>query len=163
MASCGWSWTWPEARKKILVLAVDGSFCNRTCFRAPRDRTELIARARKDAVICGRAAAGSRRFLRHREIHSGQGVRQNAAQPWKQTKVFYGAKWRKVRYKEVAVVYWQVVAGRCLCVYWWCTDSLSQTQKPQAVLPKAGLLADHDLQDSVSSYSRSISTVGRSK
>jgi hypothetical protein len=32
--------------KKILVLAGDGSFCNRTCFRAPRDRTELTCRTR---------------------------------------------------------------------------------------------------------------------
>ena len=31
---------------KLLVLALDGSFCNRTCLHAPRDRTELIARAR---------------------------------------------------------------------------------------------------------------------
>jgi hypothetical protein len=30
---------------KLLVRALDGSFCNRICFRAPRDRTELIARA----------------------------------------------------------------------------------------------------------------------
>jgi len=37
---------------KLLVLALDGSFCNRTCFRAARERTELIARARKDARLC---------------------------------------------------------------------------------------------------------------
>jgi hypothetical protein len=37
---------------KILVLAGDGSFCNRTCLRAPRERTELILRGRKDAVRC---------------------------------------------------------------------------------------------------------------
>ena len=36
---------------KILVLALDGSFCNRTCLRAPRQRTELIARARQDARL----------------------------------------------------------------------------------------------------------------
>lgn len=42
--------------KKLLVLAGDGSFCNRTCFRAPRDRTELISRTRKDAVLCWRAS-----------------------------------------------------------------------------------------------------------
>jgi hypothetical protein len=98
--------------KKILVLAVDGSFCNRTCLRAPRDRTELIARARKDAVLCARAAEGSRRFY-DTEKFTPEQVRQDAAQPWKQTKVFYGGKWRKVRYKEVAPVYWQGGAGRC--------------------------------------------------
>jgi hypothetical protein len=98
--------------KKILVLAVDGSFCNRTCFRAPRDRTELIARTRKDAVLCLGAPEGSRRFYDPEKFTPEQ-VRQDEAQPWKQTKVFYGGKWRKVRYKEVPVVHWQGGAGRC--------------------------------------------------
>lgn len=97
--------------KKILVLAVDGSFCNRTCFRAPRERTELIARARKDAVLCRGAEEGSRRFYGTDKFTPEQ-VRQDEGQPWKVTKVFYGGKWRKVRYKEVAVVYWQGGAGR---------------------------------------------------
>ena len=48
--------------KKVLVLAGDGSFHNRTCFRAPRERTELISRTRKDAVLCWGATEGSRRF-----------------------------------------------------------------------------------------------------
>ena len=52
--------------KKILVLAGDGSFCNRTCFRAPRDRTELICRARKDAVLCGGPRRGAGDFTARR-------------------------------------------------------------------------------------------------
>ena len=98
--------------QKILVLAGDGSFCNRTCFRAPRDRTELICRARKDAVLCLGATPGSRRFYGTEKFTPEQ-VRQDEAQPWKQTKVFYGGKWRKVRYKEVSGVYWEGGAGRC--------------------------------------------------
>jgi hypothetical protein len=98
--------------KKMLVLAGDGSFCNRTCFRAQRDRTELISRARKDAVLCLRAPEGGRRFY-NAEKFTPEQVRQDEAQPWKETKVFYGGKRRKVRYKEVAAVYWQGGAGRC--------------------------------------------------
>src|SRR5450631_2314745 len=98
--------------KKILVLAGDGSFCNRTCFRAPRDRTELISRTRKDAVLCGGATEGSRRFYGTEKFTPEQ-VRQDETLPWKETKVFYGGKWRKVRYKEVTGVYWQGGAGRC--------------------------------------------------
>lgn len=98
--------------KKVLVLAGDGSFCNRTCFRAPRDRTEWISRTRKDAVLCRRAAEGSRRFY-DAEKFTPDRVRQEETLPWSQTKVFYGGKWRKVRYKEVSVVYWQGGAGRC--------------------------------------------------
>jgi len=97
--------------KKILVLAGDGSFCNRTCFRAPRDRTELISRTRKDAVLCRRAPEGGRRFY-NTEKFTPEKVRQDEAQPWKETKVFYGGKRRKVRYKEMAAVYWQGGAGR---------------------------------------------------
>lgn len=99
------------AEKKILVLAGDGSFCNRTCFRAERDRTELIARARKDAALCFRAQENSRRFYDTQKFTPEQ-VRQDEKQSWKQTKVFYGGKRRKVRYKEVASVYWQRGAGQ---------------------------------------------------
>jgi hypothetical protein len=98
-------------QKKILVLATDASFCNRTCFRAPRDRTELISRTRKDAVLCRRAAEGGRRFYDPEKFTPEQ-VRQDETQPWKETKIFYGGKWRKVRYKELSLVYWQGGAGR---------------------------------------------------
>jgi hypothetical protein len=98
--------------KKILVMAVDGSFCNRTCFGAPRDRTELVARARKDAVLCFRATEGGRRFYGTEKFTPDE-VRQDEERPWKTTKIFYGGKKRKVRYKEVAAAYWQGGARRC--------------------------------------------------
>jgi len=97
--------------KKMLVLAGDGSFCNRTCFRAQRDRTELISRTRKDAVLCWRAPEGGRRFYSTEKFTPEQ-VRQDKERSWQRTKVFYGGKRRKVRYKEVATVYWQGGAGR---------------------------------------------------
>jgi hypothetical protein len=96
---------------KLLVLALDGSFCNRTCFRAPRDRTELIARARKDARLCFRALLPSRRFYALATF-TPQQVRQDASHPWKQTKLFYGGKRRRIRYKEVSQVYWRRGAGQ---------------------------------------------------
>ncbi len=96
---------------KILVMAVDGSFCNGTVFGAERDRTELIARARKDAVLCMRAPEGTRRFYAQ-EKFTPEGVRQDASVPWKTAKLFYGSKRRKVRYKEVRNVLWQGGARR---------------------------------------------------
>jgi len=135
--------------KKILVLAVDGSFCNRTCLRAPRDRTELIARARKDAVLCARAAEGSRRFY-NTEKFTPEQVRQDAAQPWKQTKVFYGGKWRKVRYKEVAPVYWQGGAGRCpLRLLVVAPTPYRKRKSRKLYYRKPAFLLTTDLQDSV--------------
>ena len=96
---------------KLLVLALDGSFCNRTCFRAPRERTELIARARKDARLCFRAPQPSRRFYALPSFTPEQ-VRQDASRPWKQTKLFYGGKRRRLRYKEMSPVYWRRGAGQ---------------------------------------------------
>lgn len=100
-------------QQKILVLTGDGSFCNRTCLRAPRDRTELLVRARKDAALCFPASPGSRRFY-DTEKFTPEQVRQDASRAWKTTKVFYGGKYRKVRYKEVTKVLWQRGGGRTL-------------------------------------------------
>ena len=99
------------AAAKILVLAVDGSFCNRTVFAKVVRGVELIARARKDIVLCYRAEPGSRRFYGPAKFTPEQ-VRQDPSLPWRTARIFYGGKRRKVYYKEVAVVYWQGGARR---------------------------------------------------
>ena len=96
---------------QILVLAGDGSFSNRTCLRAPLDRTELIVRTRKDAVLCHRAAAGSRRFY-DPATFTPDAVRQDAGRPWQTTKICYGGQRRTVRYQEITAVHWRHGAGR---------------------------------------------------
>lgn len=94
------------AAKKILLLAVDGSFCNRTVFTTPIERVELIARARKDLRLCYPARGGSRRFYGTQKFTPEQ-VRLDDSQPWKTTTVFYGGKRRKVQYKDVTDIFWQ--------------------------------------------------------
>jgi hypothetical protein len=94
------------AAKKILLLAVDGSFCNRTVFTTVLLGVELIARARKDIRLCFRADDGPRRFYGVEKFTPEQ-VRLDESRPWKATTVFYGGKRRKVEYKEVAGVLWQ--------------------------------------------------------
>jgi len=92
---------------QILLLAVDGSFCNRTVFAKVIQGVELIARARKDIRLCFRAEeAGTRRFYDQKTFTPDQ-VRQDESRPWKTTTAFYGGRRRQVQYKEVAVVYWQ--------------------------------------------------------
>ena len=88
-----------------------GSFCNRTCFGDIPERTVLIARARKDAKLCLRAAAGSRRFYAAEKFTPEQ-VRKDETCDWKTTKIFYGGRRRKIRYKETKDVYWQRGAGK---------------------------------------------------
>lgn len=99
------------ASLKILIMACDGSFCNRTVFAASVEKTEVIARARKDAVLCFRAPVGSRRFYDTHKF-SPEDVRQNDSVPWQTTKIFYGGKRRRVRYKTASEVYWQGGARR---------------------------------------------------
>lgn len=94
------------AAKKILLLAVDGSFCNRTVFTTVVRGVELIARARKDIKLCFRAAAGSRRFYGVEKFTPEQ-VRLDGSRSWQVTKIFYGGKCRKVEYKELGGIFWQ--------------------------------------------------------
>lgn len=98
-------------RRKTLVLVGDGSFCNRTCLRAQVGRAELVARARKDAVLCQRAPQGSHRFYAVVTFTPEQ-VRHDEARPWQTTKVCYGGQRRTVRFKEVTDLYWRGGAGR---------------------------------------------------
>jgi hypothetical protein len=93
-------------RHKVLVLAGDGSFCNRTCFSQIPERSVLLVRARKDARLCFQARDGSRRFYALDKFTPEQ-VRKDETSAWKTTKIFYGGKRRKIRYKEVAGLYWQ--------------------------------------------------------
>ena len=98
-------------QNKTLVLAGDGSFCNRTCFADIPERSILLVRARKDAKLCFRAAADTRRFY-GLDKFTPEKVRQDQERAYKTTKIFYGGKRRKIRYKEVSQVYWQRGAGR---------------------------------------------------
>lgn len=99
-----------EPRKTLLMVG-DGSFCNRTLFRAALDRTEIIARARSDAKLCRRADSSTSRFYSTAKFTPEQ-VRQNAGVPWHKARLFHGGQWRKLRYKEVTGIYWQSGAGR---------------------------------------------------
>jgi DDE superfamily endonuclease len=101
------------AARKILLLAVDGSFCNRTVFTAVVEGVELIARARKDLKLCFRAHEGSRRFYGVEKFTPEQ-VRLDESRPWKANTIFYGGRRRKVEYKEVGGALWQGGARRRL-------------------------------------------------
>jgi len=93
-------------RTTRLILAGDASFCNRTCLRPVLDRTHLIVRTRKDARLCRPAAAGSRRVYDRAPLTPEQ-VRQDDAQAWQVTKVCYGGKRRRIRYKQLTDLRWQ--------------------------------------------------------
>jgi hypothetical protein len=100
---------------KTLIMVTDGSFCNRTCFGAKIQRTEILARARKDAKLCFRAseAEGKRRFY-SQEKFTPESVRKDEKIPWMRTRLAYGGKRRKLRFKQLRKVFWQGGARRRL-------------------------------------------------
>jgi DDE superfamily endonuclease len=93
-------------KTKRLLMVGDGSFCNRTIFRPALDRTEIIARARRDLKLCRKASAGQRRFYDPAKFTPEQ-IRQDESLVWHKARIFHGGQWRKVRYKEVSGIYWQ--------------------------------------------------------
>jgi len=94
-----------------LLVVGDGSFANRTMFKASWDRTHLLARCRKDARLCLPAATGSRRKY-DQQLFTPEQVRQRPERGWQKTKAYLGGKRRMVRYKEVSGVLWKRGAGQ---------------------------------------------------
>src|SRR5262249_48118011 len=98
-------------RDKILGLAGDGGFCNPTFLRAPRARPGLFVPARKEGRLFFLGPPNSPRFS-HTPKFTPEQVRQDDSRPWKQTKLFYGGKRRKIRYKDLVRVYWRRGGGQ---------------------------------------------------
>jgi len=94
---------------RLLLMVGDGSFCNRTLFKARLDRTELVARCRKDACLCMPAPVGGRRKYDLQTFTPEQVRKQDT--PWQRLLVYIGGKFRFVRYKEMKGVLWKRGAG----------------------------------------------------
>lgn len=97
------------ADQKLLIVG-DASFCNRTLFSTVWDRTDLIARARRDLKLCRPAASNRSRQLYDRVKFTPEQVRQDAQVPWQTARIFHGGQWRNVRFKQVDDVLWQTGA-----------------------------------------------------
>lgn len=95
---------------RLLVIVGDGSFCNKTMFKAELDRTHLVARCRKDARLCFPAPEGSRRKYAE-QIFTPEQVRKQEDRVWTRAVVYLGGKRRVVKYKEVTGVLWRRGGG----------------------------------------------------
>jgi hypothetical protein len=94
------------AKERTLLVTLDGSFCNRVLMGVPIERVELLCRCRKDAVLCHRAAEGSRSFY-SKEKFSPESVRVDETRPWQSAEFNMGGRFHTIRYKEVTSVLWQ--------------------------------------------------------
>lgn len=95
---------------RLLLMVGDGSFCNRRLFKAQLDRTELVARCRKDSRLCLPAPAGSRRKY-DLQIFTPEQVRKLETVAWQRGRIYLGGKHRVVKYKEMKDVLWKRGAG----------------------------------------------------
>ena len=98
------------AQARSLLATMDGSFCNKTIFKAKLERIELLARCRKDARLCFPAPPGSRRRYAP-QVFTPEQVRQNEEVPWHEASVYFGGTWRKLRHKEIGGMLWKRGAG----------------------------------------------------
>ena len=98
------------AVNRQLLIPVDGSFCNRTFFKSPILNVDLLARCRKDARLCLEDSSASRRKYAV-EVFTPEDVRQSDRCAWKGTRIYFGAKRRKVRYKVAPNLLWRRGAG----------------------------------------------------
>src|SRR5207244_10242775 len=88
---------------KPMIMVVDGSFCNRTVF-APdwnQQNVSVVARARKDLVLCKRAPGKGPRFYGKTKFTPEMVRQRDSLAPWQTAKIFHGGCYREVRYKEL--------------------------------------------------------------
>lgn len=100
-----------EAKGRRMIVAVDGSLCNRTILLQTLSRIDIVGRCRKDARLCVPASGKGRRIY-GKERFSPEAVRHNESIPWQTRRIHFGGAWRNIRYKEVGNVLWQRGAGR---------------------------------------------------
>lgn len=100
-------------RYKIILMVLDGSFCNSTCMGMDLARVHLVARCRKDAKLC-HPYCGTKNKVYDDKKFTPEEVRQDDTVEWKKKEFFYGGEWRIIRYKEVNRVLWARGAKRRL-------------------------------------------------
>jgi hypothetical protein len=99
------------AKQRSLLLALDGSFCQRRFLVEPIEGVALLCRARKDAVLCRRYQGEGPRFYAPLTF-TPESVRADPTRPWQQMTARFGAKEHPLRYKDCGEVYWRNGARR---------------------------------------------------
>jgi uncharacterized ubiquitin-like protein YukD len=99
-----------HAAHRVLRVVGDASFCNRTFYKQPLERIELLTRCRMDARLCFPAPEGSgRRYAL--EVFSPEDVLQSPRCRYRWCKIWLSHKRRRIRYKVVESVLWRRGGG----------------------------------------------------
>lgn len=99
------------AKGRTLLVALDGSFCQRRFLEVPIHGVQLLCRVRKDAVLSHKHVGAGRRFYGE-QTFTPERVRQDESVPWQEMTGYFGAKEHPVRYKDHGGVYWRNGARR---------------------------------------------------
>lgn len=91
-----------------LIFVCDGSFCNTICMTMSIVGADILARCKKNAVLCLEAKGEGRRLYSAKKF-TPEKVRQDDTIPYKKGEFFYGGQYRGIKYKEVMNVLWQRV------------------------------------------------------
>lgn len=91
-----------------IIFVCDGSFCNTICMGMKIAGVDILARCKKNAVLCFAANGEGRRHYATKKF-TPEDVRQDETIPYKKGQFFYGGQYRDIRYKEVLNVLWQRV------------------------------------------------------
>ena len=94
---------------KRLFEVVDGSFCNRTVWKPDWElqNVTVVARCRKDIVLCPRARGSRRRFYGKTKFTPEEVRERESMAPWQTAQIFHGGCFRPTRFKELSGIYWQ--------------------------------------------------------
>jgi DDE superfamily endonuclease len=98
-----------SASERRLLLAVDGSYTNQRVLRHLPQRTDLIGRIRKDAVLHHPPSASDKkgRPRSYGTELTPEQVRQDESIPWKTIKVFGAGRVHDCDIKEVSPLLWR--------------------------------------------------------
>ena len=101
----------PGGRQRWLMDVVDGGYSNRTFFAGVPERTEVVARMRKDANLRAYLPPEQRRGARKYgpDLPTPLAYLQDPNLPWQSMSVFVAGKLRTLHYKEVSGVCWPKV------------------------------------------------------
>lgn len=107
-----------DGSNRLLVITVDGGFCNRNFLRSLPDSIVAIARTRKDLKLFAPATGPSRpgkgrnRLYGERLPTPEEIRRDEATYPWQTARIFGAGKYHLVRYKTLGPVLWPKGTGR---------------------------------------------------
>jgi hypothetical protein len=122
----------PMGAERSLLLAVDGSYTNRTMYRGLPARTHLIGRVRKDAALFAPPAPSpgrGRPRVYGKPLPTPEQIRQDPAIPWQQVEAYAAGRVHVFDVKVVAPVRWKGAGDK---------DLVLMVVRPLAYRPRRG-------------------------